>query len=62
MFLEKLEVKRRVCEEVWTESGVFQQQGKGARNYFQIKFGREEKAVTFALRNRRKADVLRQVR
>ena len=41
---------------------VFQQQGKGAGNYFQIKFGREEKAVTFALRNRRKADVLRQVR
>ena len=41
--------------------GVFKQQGKGAGNYFQIKFGRMEKAVTFALRNRRKADVLRKV-
>ena len=62
MFLEKLEVKRRVSEKVQAGSGVFKQQGKGARNYFQIKFGRDEKAVTFALRNRRKADVLRQVR
>jgi hypothetical protein len=36
-------------------------QGNGADYYFQIKLAGDEKAVTFALRNRRKADVLRKV-